>query len=286
MTPVFYTGLSFWLLFCIAPIRALLGTVRRRRKPSAASGISYNRLLGGRRLGVGEVYAPLVPKTCSRHFKEHLAETFAQLAPSAFDSIINGEEVVARLFGDNKDTRRFVNSTSIEPSQPNPRTSLRASIAAGVHGTITLLWKPLDTDHPEDEFLTPKNHKNISSSYSPSAPPGALDFNSIIDIENGKSHHVTDSKIANDTPPLRQRYGNVANVQENQQPASAFAPNVAPHAGIATVHHRNTPPHVITNPSPIPRPSARRGGMSRFALLEPTAFRPLGTGLNDIDKKI
>eukprot|EP00889_Picochlorum_renovo_P000902 jgi/Picre1/27932/NNA_000894.t1 len=97
VTPVFYTGLAFWIIFMIAPIRALLGTVQRYRRPPVALGLSYSRLLGGMRLGVGDVYSPVVPKTCSRKFKHQVAETFAQLAPAAFDSILNGEEIAAQL---------------------------------------------------------------------------------------------------------------------------------------------------------------------------------------------
>ena len=32
MVPVFWTGLAVWLLFAVAPLRALLGLVPRRRR--------------------------------------------------------------------------------------------------------------------------------------------------------------------------------------------------------------------------------------------------------------
>lgn len=32
MVPVFWTGLAMWLLFAVAPLRALLGLVPRRRR--------------------------------------------------------------------------------------------------------------------------------------------------------------------------------------------------------------------------------------------------------------
>jgi len=47
ITPVFWTGISFWIIFMIAPIRAVLGTVKRYRRPPVAVGLSYSRLLGG-----------------------------------------------------------------------------------------------------------------------------------------------------------------------------------------------------------------------------------------------
>jgi hypothetical protein len=175
--PVFYTGLAFWILFCIAPIRALLGAVRRRRRQNASSGLSYHRLLGGKRLGVGDVYAPLVPKPCSRKFKERVASTFAQLAPAAFETILNGEEVAKFLFGGkgggihadadqlaafgitSADLKEF-NMGAAAAAAPaaggdgrhghqSQGNSLRASIAAGVR----LLWQPQDPDHPEDVFI-------------------------------------------------------------------------------------------------------------------------------------
>ena len=185
--PVFYTGLAFWILFCLAPIRAFLGAVRRRRKPTASSGISYHKLLGGRRLGVGDVYAPLVPKACSRTFKETVAAVFAQLAPAAFETILNGEEVARFLFGARRDSKkdaelrqelqaeekeeqdeqedevpellgalqRGVAVNSSEDSKTSSKHSLRASLVAGVHGTLNLIWQPQDADHPDDEFLPP-----------------------------------------------------------------------------------------------------------------------------------
>lgn len=161
----------------IAPIRALIGTVKRYRRPPVAVGLSYSRLMGGMRLGVGDVYSPVVPKTCSRKFKHEVAETFAQLAPAAFNSILNGEEVAAQLslYG-NKFMLQQLLEDSHEaapwtPSYGNTRTSgelrrqessrinsehrasFTRSIAAGIHETINLLWRPQDPDHPEDVFL-------------------------------------------------------------------------------------------------------------------------------------
>lgn len=186
VTPVFWTGLAFWIVFMIAPIRALLGTVKRYRRPPVAVGLSYSRLLGGMRLGVGDVYAPVVPKTCSRKFKHQVAETFAQLAPAAFDSILNGEQIAQWInTGEEPGTEdafeygmqapwtpvsycgngRNMLTASREglqrqrtqrhvghPSDPH-RASFTGSIAAGLHETLNLLWRPLDPDHPEDVWL-------------------------------------------------------------------------------------------------------------------------------------
>jgi hypothetical protein len=181
VTPVFWTGIAFWIIFMIAPIRALLGTVKRYRRPPVAVGLSYSRLLGGMRLGVGDVYAPVVPKTCSRKFKHQVAETFAQLAPAAFDSILNGEEIAQWINHDSGGLQHFVqapwtassygaNSVNVplsasreglrrQQTQRNTaasdpsRMSFTGSIAAGLHETLNLLWRPLDPDHPEDVFL-------------------------------------------------------------------------------------------------------------------------------------
>ena len=146
------------------------------------------------RLGVGDVYAPVVPKTCSRKFKHQVAETFAQLAPAAFDSIVNGDEVAQWInadgglsmdvpcsapwtpssFGGNnvstngmphsaqrddlqrQQTRRIASHT--DPS----RASFTGSIAAVLHETLNLLWRPLDPDHPEDVFLRRSRHGHVA----------------------------------------------------------------------------------------------------------------------------
>ncbi|KAI8112216.1 hypothetical protein M9434_003540 [Picochlorum sp. BPE23] len=177
VTPVFYTGLAFWIIFMIAPIRALLGTVQRYRRPPVALGLSYSRLLGGMRLGVGDVYSPVVPKTCSRKFKHQVAETFAQLAPAAFDSILNGEEIAAQLslYGNKFTLDQIMDQGEAAPWTPSAvrspqaswelrrqeteapplsehRISFTGSIAAGFHETLNLLWRPQDPDHPEDVF--------------------------------------------------------------------------------------------------------------------------------------
>lgn len=177
VTPVFYTGLAFWIIFMIAPIRALLGTVQRYRRPPVAPGLSYSRLLGGMRLGVGDVYSPVVPKTCSRKFKHQVAETFAQLAPAAFDSILNGEEIAAQLslYGNKFTLDQIIDQGEAAPWTPSAvrgtqaswelrreseapplsehRISFTGSIAAGFHETLNLLWRPQDPDHPEDVFM-------------------------------------------------------------------------------------------------------------------------------------
>lgn len=161
----------------IAPIRALLGTVQRYRRPPVALGLSYSRLLGGMRLGVGDVYSPVVPKTCSRKFKHQVAETFAQLAPAAFDSILNGEEIAAQLslYGNKFTLDQIMDQGEAAPWTPSAvrspqaswelrrqeteapplsehRISFTGSIAAGFHETLNLLWRPQDPDHPEDVF--------------------------------------------------------------------------------------------------------------------------------------
>jgi len=168
----------------LAPMRSLLGAVRRRRKPPATSGLSYHRLLGGKRLGVGDVYAPIVPKPCSRKFKERVAMTYAQLAPAAFDSIINGDEIAKFLFGGSgggggggsasggdsvlrrSETHHHHNSSGLPPN-----ASLRASIAAGIQETLNLIWRPQDPDHPEDEFFAKAGGGGAAGAHT--AVPGA-----------------------------------------------------------------------------------------------------------------
>lgn len=196
VTPVFWTGIAFWIIFMIAPIRALLGTVKRYRRPPVAVGLSYDRLLGGMRLAVGDVYAPIVPKTCSRKFKHHVAETYAQLAPAAFDSILNGDEIAQWINADcpgavgvdgaegmyvpcsapwtpssycglsasreglrRQQTRTQTQTQNVTAQTSDPsRVSFTGSIAAGLHETLNLLWRPLDPDHPEDVFLRRSRH--------------------------------------------------------------------------------------------------------------------------------
>lgn len=181
VTPAFWTGIAFWIVFMIAPIRALLGTVKRYRRPPVAVGLSYSRLLGGMRLGVGDVYSPVVPKTCSSKFKHQVAETFAQLAPAAFDSILNGDEIAEQisLYGNRFTLEQVMEHGEAAPWTPSsfqstnnirdPNTlrrqqtaammatskSLTGSIAAGFQETLNLLWRPHDPDHPEDVFRRP-----------------------------------------------------------------------------------------------------------------------------------
>lgn len=180
VTPAFWTGIAFWIVFMIAPIRALLGTVKRYRRPPVAVGLSYSRLLGGMRLGVGDVYSPVVPKTCSSKFKHQVAETFAQLAPAAFDSILNGDDIAEQLslYGNRFTLEQVMEHGEAAPWTPssfqstnNAREannlrrqqtaaiqaasntkSLTGSIAAGFQETLNLLWRPHDPDHPEDVF--------------------------------------------------------------------------------------------------------------------------------------
>lgn len=280
MIPVFYTGLSFWILFSLAPLRAFLGAVRRRRKRSAAFGISYHRLLGGRRLGVGDVYAPLVPKPCSRAFKEHLATTFAQLAPSAFDSIVNGEEVAAMLFGGRKGNALPRDLPGQKPNNSqHPRSSLRASIAAGLHGTIALLWQPLDIDHPEDEFLSLKQQRLLSSSYKPSAPPMNLsntDDGIMAGSMPGRAAVVMDGT----TPPLRRKYSHEAWMEAQHGSSRDATPS------IATVRHRYAASPAAATPDEAgPMAAARQryvGTPGMMTMLDTNAFRPLGSGVKDM----
>jgi hypothetical protein len=54
-------------------------------------------------------------------------------------------------------TRRIASHAS-DPS----RVSFTGSIAAGLHETLNLLWRPLDPDHPEDVFLRRSRHGNVA----------------------------------------------------------------------------------------------------------------------------
>ena len=57
MQPVFWTGLAFWLLFALAPLRRLLGLVPRRRS-TVTAGLTYSETLGGgQRRGLDDAYA-------------------------------------------------------------------------------------------------------------------------------------------------------------------------------------------------------------------------------------
>jgi hypothetical protein len=218
--PVFYTGLGFWIIFMIAPIRAVLGTVKRYRRPPVAVGLSYSRLLGGMRLGVGDVYSPVVPKTCSRKFKHQVAETFAQLAPAAFDSILNGEEIAAQLslYGNKFTLQQIMEQEDAAPWTPSSRghnfrasrelrrqqtaamsdqrISFTGSIAAGLHETLNLLWRPHDPDHPEDVFRR-------SRSISTLAPI-------ISDPEHGETAYGVDEDV-----PIRAVYSSRDDSQNN-----------------------------------------------------------------------
>lgn len=157
--PVFYAGLAFWALFMLAPLRVLMGMVKRQRRyPSRGAGMSYHSLLGGKRLGPGEVYAPIVPKPCSRQFKEKVATTFARLAPAAFESIINGEEIVNNLF-----RRSVVGSPEWDRAGEH---EVAGRLASGMHGTLSLLWQPQDPDHPQDIFDGPNTVSNPQSAAS------------------------------------------------------------------------------------------------------------------------
>lgn len=202
VTPVFWTGFAFWIIFMIAPIRALIGTVKRYRRPPVAVGLSYSKLLGGMRLGVGDVYAPVVPKSCSRKFKHQIAETFAQLAPAAFDSILNGEEIVQWINMDQEAAangfgfecgvqapwtpssycghsamsasrevlrRQQTQRNAAHASDPS-RASITGSIAAGLHETLNLLWRPRDPDHPEDVWLRRSRHAARTSADEAAGP--------------------------------------------------------------------------------------------------------------------
>ena len=200
VVPVFYTGLAFWALFMIAPIRALLGTVKRRRRLPACAGLSYSRLLGGMRLGVGDVYSPIVPRTCSRKFKHRVAETFAQLAPAAFDSILNGEEAAAQLslYGNRYMLEQILEegdaapwtpschghcrvSNELKRQDPRPvhsdqQISFTGSIAAGIHDAFSLLWRPQDPDHPEDVFVRKSRSEIRAVSSRDTNIPGEFNY--------------------------------------------------------------------------------------------------------------
>ena len=56
MVPVFWTGLAFWLLFAVAPLRMVLGLVPWRRS-TVTGGLSYSETLGsGLRQGLDDHY--------------------------------------------------------------------------------------------------------------------------------------------------------------------------------------------------------------------------------------
>lgn len=220
VTPAFWTGIAFWIVFMIAPMRALLGTVKRYRRPPVAVGLSYSRLLGGMRLGVGDVYSPVVPKTCSSKFKHRVAETFAQLAPAAFDSILNGDDIAAQLslYGNRFTLEQVMDHGEAAPWTPcsfqstnnarasnqlrrqqttamlsniDNKLSLTGSIAAGFQETINLLWRPHDPDHPEDVFR--RRSRNIYA-----RPESANDLD-----ERGESAYGVDDDV-----PIRAVYSN------------------------------------------------------------------------------
>lgn len=228
VTPAFWTGIAFWIVFMIAPIRALLGTVKRYRRPPVAVGLSYSRLLGGMRLGVGDVYSPVLPKTCSSKFKHQVAETFAQLAPAAFDSILNGDELAEQLslYGNRFTLEQVMEhheeaapwtpssfqSTNIARA-PNPlrrqqttaimdtsNKSLTGSIAAGFQETLNLLWRPHDPDHPEDVF-----RRRPQNTYPRNECHNCAD-------ERGESSYGVDDDV-----PIRAVYSNGGHDQAGSQ---------------------------------------------------------------------
>jgi hypothetical protein len=265
--PVFYTGLAFWILFCLAPIRALLGAVRRRRRQNATSGLSYHRLLGGKRLGVGDVYAPLVPKPCSRKFKERVASTFAQLAPAAFETILNGEEVAKFLFGGkggimNADADQLaalgITSADLKEfnmgaapgaaapgggdNQGRPHNgqsqggnSLRKSIA----GTLALLWQPQDSDHPEDVFMPAAADVGSSGTHGVSSGGRTVEPAA----PQGRPHSGSASDSCD--PSKRSSSSNGGNVQNNNT-----APQTAAEAAVTPIMTRHGAP--CTTPALIP----------------------------------
>lgn len=322
--PVFYTGLAFWILFTLAPIRALLGAVRRRRRPPATSGLSYHRLLGGRRLGVGEVYAPLVPKPCSRKFKEKVAATFAQLAPAAFDSIINGEEVAKILFGGGGNTDGGdagggfaaavmakeqqlqggklgdinARQKGVDEDEILAKNSLRASIAAGLHGTLSLIWRPRDIDHPEDEFL-PRNNLRMSTV----GPMGGALGTGIQTVKqqrpqdvqqkhslSGSTSDSCDPESGQPTAPPPPHYRSRAGRESGANPERCSTNQEEPSSVYIRAIRPANPPSTNHAVVAAPRGGARTGeaaGTTRQALgrrrdSEPEldVFRPLGSGLS------
>lgn len=58
MVPAFWTGLAFWLLFFIAPLRGLLGLVPRLRSTSTGGRPWGEVLGGGKRGGADDAYMP------------------------------------------------------------------------------------------------------------------------------------------------------------------------------------------------------------------------------------
>jgi hypothetical protein len=336
--PVFYTGLAFWTLFCLAPIRALLGAVRRRRRQNASSGLSYHRLLGGKRLGVGDVYAPLVPKPCSRKFKERVAFTFAQLAPAAFETILNGEEVARFLFGGkgggigaDADQLAAFGITSADlkefnlgapaaggglgrqpqPGHESQGNSLRASIAAGVHGTLALFWQPQDPDHPDDVFVPAAADVGSSGTHGvssggrtvePAAPqyrPNSGSTSDSCDPTNGGGGNGQNNTIATQaaavTTPLTTRHGAPCTTTPG---SNAFIPAVRHrnnNNGVASPANAHQRPAPVVQGRPTPNTTMGRGhGPSRLgpsssrratggtpggAAAGIDNFRPLGSGL-------
>jgi hypothetical protein len=162
--PVFWAGLAAWALSAVAPLRAFLGVVRRRR-PAPAGGVPYHRLLGGKRAaaagGAPELFGPAVPRACSRAFRKRVDATFAALAPAASLSSLGAEDAGALR-------ALHASPAAAAPAPPgaalarggdaNRRAhpSLRGSVAAGVYGTLDLFWNPHDPDHPEDVFVRPE----------------------------------------------------------------------------------------------------------------------------------
>lgn len=238
---MFYTGLAFWLLFMMAPIRAVLGVVRRRR-PAPATGLSYHRCLGGKRLGPGEAYAPMVPKACSRKFKQKVAATFAQLAPSAFLSMDpdEAEETAAAVARGGKGGAAAGGGGGAQPggerASSSGRVNLRASLAAGMQGTWDLLWRPHDADHPDDVFVRPEE-----------APAGA--------------------RVV---PPRRPGGGSVGSSDAG---GAAGTPGGGRHAFIAAVRAQHAPASAPRLPGSAARGAARRAAPT------PDPFSPLGSGL-------
>lgn len=217
--PIFYTGLAVWILLALAPIRALMGWVKRRRATTAAAGMPYDLLFGPKRLGFGAVYAPIVPKPCSMEFTKRVATQFSHLAPGVYESIINGGELI-RAVGRKLDrsqtpeldlengeggqqgsiVRPGLDSSPCEVENPRaghggPHPTLRASFAS----LAAFLWQPHDPDHPGDEFVSPRGHPPHRSRSDRMVPEVPTPARAPSIIERGRSREQSDHESASDS---------------------------------------------------------------------------------------
>jgi len=161
--------------------------------------------------------------------------------------------------------------------------SLRASIAAGLHQTLNLIWRPQDIDHPEDEFL-PKAQAEAALAAggasqalapAPSAPHRSLSGSTSGSCDSSSGGAGGHAAPVGPLQPFQQSHNGRRGVAGGDLASGATPP--ASSGRIAAVRHRAATPATAPRTPIVARRPPQVPEVDYM-------FRPLGSGMSFVNR--